>query len=47
MTLLNFFILISTFLIILIFESTIKLFLFSEAEASHLGYFAGIFIVLM
>ena len=43
----DFFRLITVFLIIPIFAVIVKLFLLSDAEASHLGTFAGILIVVL
>ena len=43
----DFFRLITIFLIIPIFAGIVKLFLLSDVEASHLGTFAGVLIVVL
>ena len=43
----DFFRLITIFLIIPIFAVIVKLFLLSDVEASHLGTFAGVLIVVL
>ena len=43
----NFFRLITVFLIIPIFAVIVKLFLLSDVEASHLGTFSGVLIVVL